>query len=164
MNWETHENIIVCDAKGLVQTDQARQALEKELDIWSSDDSLLSLAYVYRLLMHLLDAIPQEHCEPGNVVVSSFRCGGPQLVAVVARLFMQRLQSDIAWDGQTGDLLTLGQLEKLYLEDFALESRDRLANEARRVFSEGEAWHRAHPDVQIGWWKTIAQVREAIRS
>jgi hypothetical protein len=166
MNWETHENIIVYDAKafGAGQVEQARLALKEELEIWANDDNLLSLAHVYRLLSHLLDTIPRECCEPGNVIVSSFRCAQPQLVAAVARLFMRRLQSDVAWDGQTDNFLTLKQLVDLYLEGFPLEASDRLANEAQRVFSEGEAWHRAHPDAQIGWWKTLAQVREAIKS
>jgi hypothetical protein len=164
MNWETHENIIVCDAKGFSadQVEQTRLMLEEELDIWTSDD-LLSLTHVYRLLLHLLDAIPREYCEPSNVVVSSFRCAKPQLVAAVARLFMRRLQSNAVWDRQTGNLLTLKQLVDLYLEGFPLEASDSLADEAQQVFSEGEAWHRAHPDVQIGWWKTLAQVREAIK-
>jgi hypothetical protein len=166
MNWETHENIIVCDAKAFSegQAEQTRLALQQELEIWGNDDSLLSLAHVYRLLSHLQDTIPGEYCNPGNVIISSFRCAHPQLVAAVTRLFMRRLHSDVAWDGQTGNLITLEQLGNLYLGNFPLEASDRLADEAQQVFSEGAAWHRAHPDVQIGWWKTLAQVREAIES
>jgi hypothetical protein len=117
MNWETHENIIVCDAKGLSvdQTEQARLTLRKELNIWGNDDSLLSLAHVYQLLLYLLDAIPSEYCVPGNVIVSSFRCDKPHLAAVVARLFTRRLQSDVIWDGQTESALTPEQLNEQIL-------------------------------------------------
>jgi hypothetical protein len=169
MNWATYENIVVWNAAmfDAYRAGQMRLRLEDEIR-WGEEaekePGTLTSAPIARLWLYLLDAIPREYCEPGNVIVSSFRCAKSQLVAAVARLFMRRLQSDVVWDGQTGNLLTLKQLVDLYLEDFPLEASDRLADEAQRVFSEGEAWHREHPDVQIGWWKTLAQVREAIKS
>jgi hypothetical protein len=166
MNWETHENIIVCDAKGFSanQTEQTRLMLSEELDVWGNDDSLLSLAHVYQLLLYLLDVIPREYCVPGNVIVSSFRCGKPHIAAVVARLFTRRLQSDVIWDGQIESTLTVTQLADRYLCALPVGESDALADEVRRVFSEGERWHRAHPERDIGWWKTLAQVRQVLEN
>ena len=165
MNWETHENIIVCDAKAFDanQIEQTRLALQRELEMWT-DEELFSLSHVYRLLWYLSENLPHKYCKFGNVIVSSFRCPRPRLVAVVARLFMRRLQSNVAWDAQTNNVINLNQLVNLYLQDFPLEASDKLADEAQQVFAEGEIWHRAHPDTQIGWWKTLAQVREAIKN
>jgi hypothetical protein len=165
MNWKTHENMIVNNAKGFSvdRAEQTRLALRKELNTWGNDDSLLSLKHIYQLLLYLLDAIPREYCMPSNVVVSSFRCDRPALASVVTRLFTRRLQFDVIWDGQTESTLTPEQLTDRYLRAFPIGKSDTLADEVQHVFSEGEMWHRAHPERDIGWWKTLAQVREVLQ-
>jgi hypothetical protein len=159
MNWETKENLVVSNARGFStpKIEQERQRLLEEAASWGEE--FLTPAPIIRLVLHLSDTIPAEYCKAGNVVIASLQCGRPELSASVVRLFMRRLQSDVVWDGQTNTCFTLQQLTERYLGNFPLKEADRLADKVCSLFSEGEARHRAHPEQQIGWWKTLDQVR-----
>jgi hypothetical protein len=93
MNWDTHENLIVCNAKMFDDefAHRTRELAEQNLD---DSDELLATGHIARLVLYWLENIPGEYRKEGNVVIGSFRCNAPELSASVADLFMRRLKSD----------------------------------------------------------------------
>jgi hypothetical protein len=162
MNWETHENIVVCDASSFdsERADATRALIENNLN---DGDDLLANSHVARLLLHLLNAIPAEYRTRGNVIISSFRCNKPAITAAIADLFMRRLQAQTAWDAQTGQTIDASKLHALYLKGFPIEASQKIADEVRHWFAEAESKHQAQIDTSIDWWKTLAQVRQYVQ-
>ncbi|MBI5944306.1 MAG: hypothetical protein HY864_08050 [Chloroflexi bacterium] len=158
MNWETHENLIVCNANmftdPLIQ--KTRQLIEKNL---SGGDDLLATGHIARLLLYWLENIPAEYRMEGNAIIGSFRCNRPRLSAAAVHLFMKRLRSDQVWDAQSSQVLDSTQLQLGYLTDFPVEPSQKLANEVQQLFSQAEVKYESTTDKEPVWWKTISQVR-----
>ncbi len=158
MHWDTHENLIICNAKMFdnQSVQKTRQFAEKNLGY---GEDMLANIHVARLFLYLLENIPGEYRQEGNVVVSSFRCSVPSLSASVADLFMRRLKSDQVWDAQSTQMMSPAQLRLRYLNDFPMEASKRTADEVQRLFSKAEIKYQGLPEKGNEWWKTIAQVR-----
>jgi hypothetical protein len=161
MNWETHENLLVCNAKILYGESGAKMRLLSEQNLGWGDD-LLSLSHPARLVLYLLDNLPAEYRKEGNAVISSFRCATPVLTAAVACLFMRRFQSKVVWDAQSAQAISDSELSARYLNDFPMGASIQLADEAARLFGEAEAKYQGRAGKSGDWWKTLAQIRAFI--
>jgi hypothetical protein len=158
MNWDTHENLIVCKAD--MFDDQAAQKTRKLAEQSSLDgDDLLANSHVARLFLHWLDNIPVEYRKGGNAVIGSFRCITPSLSASVADLFARRLQSDTIWDAQSAQILSAKELRLRYLMNFPIESSVKIATEVQQWFSKAEVKYQGLAEKRNDWWKTLAEVR-----
>jgi len=145
------------DAKVRPELEEAIRTAGEE---WISETNFgLTNQPMFKLWLYLLNIIPEEHCQPGNAIVASYRCSRPELSASVARLFLRRLYSDTVWDGQTNNIITTHQLENNYLSNFPMGKSDELSDEAHTLFSEGELWLQSHPDYPLDWQKTLAHAR-----
>jgi len=158
MNWDTHENLIVCNAKMFADpfTQKTRELIEQNI---STGDDLLATSHVARLFLYWLENIPVEYRNEGNVVIGSFRCKNPSLTASVADLFMKRLKSDQVWDAQSTQIIDSAQLQLRYLKDFPVEASHKLADEVQQLFGKAEVKYQNSAEKRADWWKTIAHVR-----
>lgn len=158
MNWNTHENLIVCNAKMFADplAQKTRELIEHNL---ADGDDLLANSHVARLFQYWLENIPAEYRNEGNVVVGSFRCRMPSLSASVADLFMRRLNSTQVWDAQSSQMIDPAQLHPRYLKDFPIEPSHRLADEVYQLFNQAEVKYQSLAEKRYEWWKTIAEVR-----
>jgi hypothetical protein len=161
MNWDTHENLIVCNAKMFAGPfiQKTRELIEQDI---SDGDDLLANNHVARLFLYWLENIPAEYRNEGNVVVGSFRCSMPNLSASVAGLFLNRLKSDQVWDAQSTQIIDSRQLHLRYLKDFPIEASHKLADDVRHLFDKAEVKYHSTSEKRDAWWKTIAEVRAFI--
>lgn len=161
MNWNTYENLIVCDAK--MFDDQFVQKTRGFAEQNVSDgDDLLANSHVARLFLYWLENIPREYRKEGNVVIGSFRCNTPALSASVADLFVRRLKSDKVWDAQSGRIMSSAELRLRYLDDFPIESSIKIADVVQQLFNKAEVKYQGLAEKSTDWWKTIAQLRTFI--
>lgn len=163
MNWDTHEDLIVCNAKMFDDHSmhKTRELIEQNI---SDGDDLLANSHVARLLLHWLENIPAAYREEGNAVIGSFRCNTPSLSASVADLFMRRLKSNMVWDAQAPQIIHSAELHLQYLKGFPVESSRRIADEVQQLFDIAEIKHQRLAEKRNDWWKTIAEVRAFIES
>jgi hypothetical protein len=161
MNWETHENLIVCNAKmfdgEFVQ--RTRELVKQNLN---DGDDLLANSHVAKLLLFLLEDIPDKYRKAGNVIVGSFRCSTTEITALVADLFMRRLQSNFVWDAQSAQLFNSSELRTRHLNSSPLEISIKLANEVQKLFSRAEVKYQGQAEKSTDWWKTIAELRSFV--
>ncbi len=162
MNWATHENLIVCNAK-MFDSRSAQKTRQLAEQASADGDDLLANSHVAWLFLHLLENIPGEYRKEGHVVVSSFRCNTPSLSASVADLFMRRLESDQAWDAQSAQILSSAELRSRYLNDFPIATSIKVADEVQHLFSQAEVKYQRLAEKGNGWWKTIAEVRAFVK-
>jgi hypothetical protein len=158
MNWDTHENLIVCNAKMFADLfkHKTRELIEQNI---SDGDDLLANSHVARLFLYWLENIPAEYRTEGNVVVGSFRCKNPSLTASVTDLFIRRLRSDGVWDAQSTQTIDVAQVHLRYLKDFPIEASHKLADEVQQLFDKAEVKYQSTAEKRDDWWKTIAEVR-----
>jgi hypothetical protein len=161
MNWETHENLIVCNANLFADPSAQRTRQLIEQNLYDGDD-LLANSHVARLFLDWLENLPAEFRIEGNVVIGSFRCPTAQLSAAVTDLFMKRLESDQVWDAQSSQILDSTQLHDQHLKDFPIESSQQFADKVQQLFHQAEVKYQSATEKRAVWWKTISEVRAVV--
>jgi len=138
MNWGTHEDLLVCNAKMFDENEWAeRTRLLAEQNLNDGND-LLAGSHIARLLIYLRENIPTVYRKEGNAIISSFRCDSPVISASVAGLFARRLQSNMVWDAQSGQIINASELRVRYLSGFPIEASMKITDEVQSLFGKAE--------------------------
>lgn len=134
MNVANRETIIAVDT-GMIYPPKDYN-LKLVNGIFASQGELVIWTQLGSLPISTLKIVP-EYRSMGNVCIASFGCSNIEPAALVTRLFMKHLKSELVWDGQANVLRNRQDLEVNYLDGYHLEMVDNITDEIRLLCATG---------------------------